>query len=222
MSATARGAVREELDGYGTPLPCALAICKRLLADKVVLQGGAILEPSVGKGPFAVAVDQVFRPETLVGVDLEHHPDLDAIAALNFVEGDFLAYEPEEYFDAVIGNPPYAQAEEHIRHAMGMLDPDSGVLAFLLRVNFLEGVDRVSGLWVEHPPDVVYVLNRRPSFKKTKKPMIDPHTREPVLHKRTGKPRYVTASNDACAYAVFVWRSPGARAAVPRIQWLEW
>ena len=225
MSAANRGAEREELDGYWTPLPCALAICERLLADKIVSPGGAILEPSVGKGAFAVAIEHVFNPEVFVGVDLQRQ--LGAVPLDEFIESDFLNYEPTEYFDAVIGNPPFGDAEPHARHAMKMLDPETGVLAFLLRLNFLEGKDRTAGLWKEHPPSVVYVLNRRPSFKKTKKPKVDKATGEIVLNKRIGKPLMVSSSNDATAYGVFVWLAPERRnrfcpAPEPIIRWLEW
>ena len=67
MSAANRGAEREELDGYWTPLPCALAICERLLADKIVSPGGAILEPSVGKGAFAVAIEHAEVIQKITG-----------------------------------------------------------------------------------------------------------------------------------------------------------
>lgn len=227
MSATGRGSVREGDDAYYTPLPCALAICERLLADKIVLRGSAILDPSIGKGAFAVAISQVFNPEVLVGVDLQRQQALDAVPLDEFIEGDFLDYEPTEYFDAVITNPPFADAEPHARHAMKMLDPETGVLAFLLRLNFLEGKDRTANLWKEHPPSVVYVLNRRPSFKKTKKPKLDPLTGSVVLGKRTGKPLMVSSSNDATAYGVFVWLAPERRNRVlpapePVVRWLEW
>lgn len=227
MSATNRGAEREELDGYWTPFPCALAICERLLADKIVLPYSSILEPSVGKGAFAAAIRQVGAPETVVGVDLRRQPTLDTVALDEFVEEDFLSYEPTEYFDAVIGNPPYTDAEQHVCHALKMLDPETGALAFLLRLNFLEGKDRTAGLWREHPPSAIYVLNRRPSFKKTKKPKIDKATGEIMLNKRTGKPIMVSSSNDACAYGVITWVAPKRRNRVlptpePVIRWLEW
>lgn len=227
MSAANRGSEREELDGYWTPFPCALAICERLLADKIVSPNDAVLEPSIGKGAFAAAVAQVLNPEVLVGVDLQRQQALDAVPLDEFIEGDFLDYEPTEYFDAVIGNPPFADAEPHARHAMKMLDPETGVLAFLLRLNFLEGKDRTAGLWKEHPPSVVYVLNRRPSFKKTKKPKLDPLTGSPMFNKRTGKPLMVSSSNDATAYGVIVWRacerrSRGLPVPEPVVRWLEW
>lgn len=220
MSATGRGETREELDGYWTPIACATAICERLRGDKLIAPRGAVLEPSIGKGAFAAAIQNVLEPELLVGVDLVEQEGVKVLDA-KFVRGDFLQFEPDEYFDAVIGNPPYADAEEHVRHALTLLDPERGVLAFLLRLNFLEGKDRVSGLWKEHPPSVIYVLNRRPSFKKTKKPKVDKKTGEIVTNKRTGKPRMVSTSNDSCAYGVFCWVTP-QRQVSPLLRWLEW
>lgn len=223
MSAANRGTEREELDGYWTPLPCATAVCARLLTDKIVAPGGVILEPSIGKGSFAVAADQILRPQVLVGADLRRQEALDTIRLDDFFEGDFLDYEPTEFFDALIGNPPFSEAEPHVRHGLTMLDPDVGALAFLLRLNFLEGKERSAGFWKEHPPSVIYVLNRRPSFKKTKKPKIDKKTGQVVLSKRTGKPLMVSSSNDATAYGVIVWRVPKARGVKePVVRWLEW
>jgi len=227
VSAAGRGATREIHDAYYTPFPCALAICERLFADRLVLPGSAVLDSSVGRGAFAAAIAQALDPQVLVGVDLQRQQALDAVPLDEFIERDFLNYEPTEFFDAVITNPPFVQAEEHVRHALTMLDPDTGVLAFLLRLNFLEGKDRTAGLWREHPPSVIYVLNRRPSFKKTKKPKLDPLTGSPMLSKRTGKPLMVSSSNDATAYGVIVWRacerrSRGLPVTEPVVRWLEW
>lgn len=224
MSATNRGSEREELDGYFTPLPCARAICgalTELLPDRPY-----VLEPSVGRGSFAVAAREILKPSLVVGVDLARRPELDAVQLDEFHQQNFLDYEPSEFFDLVVGNPPFNEAEAHVRHALTMVTPWSGprgagVLAFLLRLNFLEGVERVSGFWKEHPPKLIYVLNRRPSFKKTKKPKIDKKTGEVVLSKKTGKPLMVSSSNDATAYGVFVWQSDEAPLE-PRVRWLKW
>ncbi len=222
MSATNRGAEREELDGYYTPLPCARAICERLLSDRIVSKGGVMLEPCVGKGAFATAISRVLKPEKLVGVDLRRYPELASVPLHEFVESDFLRYEPEEYVDAIITNPPFSEAEAHARHALKLIDPESGVLAFLLRLNFLEGKDRTEHFWAEHPPSYVYVLNRRPSFKKTKRPKIDKKTGQIVLSKKTGKPLMVTSGNDATAYGVFVWEMDPDVADRTTLRWLVW
>ena len=76
---------------------------------------------------------------------------------------DFLEYIPErhEIPEWIVGNPPYREAEAHIRHALGL----ARNVAFLLRLGFLESSRRLP-FWAEHPPSEVYVLAQRPSFTK--------------------------------------------------------
>lgn len=176
----------------------------------------------MGKGAFATAISRMLKPERLIGVDLRRYPELGTGDVHEFVESDFLQYEPEEYVDTIITNPPFSEAEAHVRHALKLLDPQSGVLAFLLRLNFLEGKERTAGFWKEHPPSRIYVLNRRPSFKKTRRPKIDKKTDQVVLSKKTGQPLMVTTGNDATAYGVFVWEMDPAIADSTTLHWLEW
>jgi hypothetical protein len=65
--------------------------------------------------------------------------------------------------DWIVGNPPYNQAEAHIRRALGL----SGQVAFLLRLAMLESRARVD-LWRKHPARKVWVLAERPSFTNGK------------------------------------------------------
>jgi hypothetical protein len=62
----------------------------------------------------------------------------------------------------IVGNPPYNAAEEHVRHALTMLAPD-GVLAFLLRINFLGSTKRAD-FFVQHRPNLLRAIAPRPSF----------------------------------------------------------
>jgi hypothetical protein len=209
VSATGRGSEREELDGYFTPLLAARAIIQRLLDDRIVEKCGLVLEPSIGKGAFAVAVNEILRPTILEGVDLKLRPELDSIE-VDLYEQDFLTFQPTEKgkpfrYSLVCGNPPFGDAERHIRHALTLLHPRAGVLAFILRLNFLEGKKRHATLYREIKPHLVYVLDRRPSFKKSKKVKRDKEGNV-VLSKKTGKPLMVTTANDASAYGVFVWK----------------
>ncbi len=95
-------------------------------------------------------------------------------------------------YDAVIGNPPFSLAADHIRIALSLLAV-GGTLAFVLRLNFLGSTKRVQ-LLTEHPPDAVYTLEPRPSF--------------------TG------GGNDSTEYALFVWRY--ARRTGQLIDWIHW
>lgn len=206
MSATNRFSERAELDSYWTPIEVARATVERLLKDGVIKKGGAILEPSVGKGAFAIAALELLQPDELDLVDLVIRPELKAlgVGARRF-EQDFLTFRPEYRYDGIYGNPPFDAAEAHVRHALSLLKPD-GVLAFLLRLNFLSGRSRHRGLWKEHPPEFISVLDGRPSFKKgQRRPKIDKATGLPKL-KKDGSPIMVQASNDSCEYAIICWR----------------
>lgn len=72
-------------------------------------------------------------------------------------------YDTDTWFDLIVGNPPYADAEEFVRESMRYLR-HGGVLAYLLRLAFLEGQDRSAGLWREFPAHTVAVASKRPSF----------------------------------------------------------
>lgn len=63
----------------------------------------------------------------------------------------------------IIGNPPWATAEAHIRLALDRMRTGD-VLAFLLRGSFLAGQARVRGLWKDAPPSHVWHIAPRPSF----------------------------------------------------------
>jgi len=180
MSATGRGAERAEYDSYHTPDALALTLTRRLAAD-FCLQPRTVLEPSVGGGAFVRAVRSVWGERPYVaGVDIQ---DVPGCGADGVTRCDFLAHPPVEPGLArrpglIIGNPPFCEAEPHTRHALSFRPP-GGVVAFLLRLAFLESKARVP-FWQENRPARVYVLSERPSF--------------------TG------GGTDSCAYGFFVWQ----------------
>lgn len=79
----------------------------------------------------------------------------------------------------VIGNPPYADAEAHVRKA---LEIATDGVAMLLRLGFLAGRGRADGFWKDWPLTELYVLSQRPSF--------------------TGR------GTDSYDYGWFIWRKP--------------
>lgn len=170
MSATNRGAERSDLDFYRTPSWCVDAILPHLPKSGIVLEpgcgDGAILEAMIGRGAFH-----------FIGVELD---PARAAKARCFVpaiwEGDYLKLGDEPMADLVIGNPPFSLAEEFVRKSFRMVKP-GGVVAMLLRLNWLEGQCRAN--FHREYPSSVFVLPRRPSF--------------------TGK------GTDATGYAWFVW-----------------
>ncbi len=158
---------RRMFDAYFTAQPVADALVRCLERD-CFWRGGTVLEPSAGRGAFVRAV-AVLEPKS-DGIDAI---DIDPIRVneLRGIEGrrvceyqaDFLEWAPQQRgYDLIVGNPPYSHAEAHVRHALS-LRSRCGVVAFLLRLAFLESQERVE-FWKEHPASKVYVLSQRPSF----------------------------------------------------------
>jgi hypothetical protein len=177
---------RDPLDRDYTPDDVA-----RRLVDALTCEPYTVLEPSVGGGAFARACRARWADAIIGGCDLDPAaPGLTECDA--FAVGDYRTTRLGPV-DLVVGNPPYAQAEAHVRAALA--DAPGGTVAFLLRLGFLAGQARGEGLWRDHPPDRVHVLSRRPSF-------------------RGGK-------TDATEYGWFVWR-PGARGVrmPPTVRWV--
>lgn len=153
MSATGRGAVRDKLDRYYTPDPLAEA----LVAVLGWCAPATVLEPSVGGGAFARAVRRQWPQAELTGVDLDAGaPGLDLVDRASV--SDFL--DTRGRWDLVVGNPPFALAESHVRHALTL----APVVGVLLRLGFLASRRRVP-FWHDHPATHLWVLARRPSFR---------------------------------------------------------
>ena len=169
-------APRKARDAYYTPM--ALAV--RILDQLGELEGYSVLEPSVGEGAFALAA--AFAGANVTALDLDPHPPFEKYAAdddFDFHPGtDFLSWEPDQAYDFVIGNPPYADAEAHVRKAYACLKP-GGRVVFLLRLGFLASLERAD-LFCETRLERVRVVRPRPSF--------------------TGD-----GGTDGSEYAVFIW-----------------
>lgn len=155
-------AERRELDGYFTPRPLADALTDRLVDDGW-WRGGVVLEPSAGMGAFIESTGRL-QPQYVRAMDLDpvRCAELREHTTADVMEGDFLDQLVDVAFELIIGNPPYSDAEAHVRHALEFR-ARFGVVAFLLRMGFLESEERAP-FWREHPASKVYVLSQRPSF----------------------------------------------------------
>lgn len=166
MSATGRGAERQKDDFYETP-----AWCVRRYLDKREEDWGyktrefypwRWLEPSAGRGAIIRAVKGwcagSFGPAwTAVELNMDFAP---AIGYPCLFGADFLdpRVTTDKKYDLCIGNPPFKLAREFIEKGLEV----SCEVAFLLRLNFLEGAKRAE-FFKKHPCDV-HVLPNRPSF----------------------------------------------------------
>lgn len=146
---------RHRLDQYFTPPEFARA-------GLALVEGEPrwILDPGAGQGVWGEAARERWPYATIIGVEIERRDCPHAYSG--WWPQDYLQREFGR-FDLIVGNPPYAQATQFIRHSLAQLNY-GGVCVFLLRLAFLESERRGKGLFKEHPPEVVSVAMRRPKF----------------------------------------------------------
>lgn len=158
MSRALAKVARRTADTYNTPDAVAKALVRLLPLGP----GDVLWEPHVGGGAFARALTEV-SPYVRVSDADPAAPGLQTPDALGSAVIDFLDSTATSPWtvpaDWIVGNPPYGEAEAHIRHAL-RLTPH---VAFLLRLGILESTTRMP-LWKDHPPRKVWVLTERPSF----------------------------------------------------------
>jgi len=176
MSATNRGATRNEADFYATPLETVYAL---LDTYDDIGPGDIILEPSAGNGNIIQALRNRGYKNFIEAVELREDETTNLMNIASEVSiCDFLTdYNATCKYDVIIGNPPYSLAQEFIDKSLELLAP-GGRLIFLLRTNFLESKKRFAW-WQDKTPNGLYVLSKRPSF--------------------TGK------GTDATSYSWFIW-----------------
>lgn len=183
MSRAKPVAEREALDFYATPQPLADAICYHISGCGIWrLNWHTVVEPSAGHGPFVRAARREFPGACVIAVDVDpaKEPQLREAGAHIVVIRDWRHYARAATVTGptlVIGNPPFREAEAHIRDALAWMR-DGDTLAFLLRLNLLGSRSRLP-LWNATPLAEVIPVVPRPSF--------------------TG------GGSDATEYAVFRW-----------------
>lgn len=72
---------------------------------------------------------------------------------------DFLSDDVKEWNGDIITNPPYKYAKQFIEKALNII-PEGHKVAMLLRIQFLEGVERKQ-LFENTPPHTIYVSRGR-------------------------------------------------------------
>lgn len=143
------------MDREYTPQPWADAACRFLL------QYGdfdCIWEPHAGRGAFVEAATETWTGAEVWATDIAppadmHWPVWDAR------DGPPDGCAPQ----MIIGNPPFAQAADHIDTFLST--PDVCIVAMLLRVGFLGSIRR-AGFWERNPPGGMHTFFPRPSFRK--------------------------------------------------------
>lgn len=138
-------------DAYYTPAPLAAACVEALQ----LTPGTWALEPHAGGGAFVRALSAAGA----VVLARDVNPDAPGLACADSASvGPFLEVTATDA-SVVVGNPPYRDAERHIRHALSLAPR----VAFLLRMGILGSRGRAP-LWRDWPPARVWVVQGRPSF----------------------------------------------------------
>lgn len=161
---------RRTNDAYFTSDAVAAALVERLSRD-CFWRGGTVLEPSAGRGAFVRAVGRTDPcPDAIFANDADpiRVAELQAMSTAEAEELPIIMTSGSDFlqlggsYDLILGNPPYSLAEEHTKHALA-LRSRCGVVAFLLRLAFLESEKRIP-FWKQFPASKIYVLSERPSF----------------------------------------------------------
>ena len=190
---------RVEFDFYATD---PIAVHKLLL--KYPINGSEILEPCIGNGNIAEAINSFYTTKrNITGIDIvdRGYP--------NTIVHDFLTWETDKKFDCIITNPPFSLAKEFVEKSMTLLNDGNseddgypnGQLIMFLKIQFLEGEKRKE-LFEKYPPKYIYVFrNRMPTWNNGEP--LDPN----------GK-RWATTM----CHAWFIWEK-GSKTE-PIIRWL--
>jgi hypothetical protein len=142
-----RTADREGPDFYPTPRWCTRA----LIAHEEFR--GTILEPACGDG----AMSRVLLKESGCSVlSSDLYPRGYGRGGVDFLTAPFPGG-----VDNVVTNPPYNSAEGFLWRALGLARRK---VALLLRLAFLEGVNRGRTIYARAPPTRVWVFSERPTF----------------------------------------------------------
>lgn len=150
---------RAKGDYYCTPVKFA---CKGVELLRPLITPQYAVDPGAGTGVWGQALKAEHPDLCVCGVDIEYPtaPGYQYWLSLDYLQcgRNFLGTP-----DLVIGNPPYALAEQFIRHSLDLV-ADGGFVLFLLRLAFLESKGRARGLFKEHPPRIVATCDERPVF----------------------------------------------------------
>lgn len=205
-------------DAYYTPP----AVARACVATLAMPPGARCWEPHAGSGSFVEALREGGASEVIT-------TDTDPVSW--YASEDAATAQCDAAI--IAGNPPYNEAEMHLRNLL----PQARIAAgFLLRLAFWEAQVR-QDFWRAHPPAEVHVLVRRPSFLERYEATdpgglagaemsrggfhVGPLRRREggaLVLDHHGLPR--RARTDSVAYAFFVWRT--AHQGPPTLHHLHW
>jgi hypothetical protein len=144
---------RKDFDFYPTPEWATEALLWRI-RDQL---NGTVWEPACGNGAISKVVhsfieDGHCKASKVVSSDLNSF-------GYGISGQDFL--KARRTVDCIVTNPPYSLATEFIVHARKL----AGLVAMLLPLRYLEGVDRFERIYSNRDLEKMFVLSRKPNFR---------------------------------------------------------
>lgn len=144
-----RNVSTEGLDDYPTPPDATNALLDWLDRHGYDLPSSTVFEPAAGRGYMADVLSKRFKSVTTMDVHDYGYP-------LDYV-GDFTSGIFVPKADWVITNPPFKLLERFALTALEHYDK----VAFLARLQILEGQQRYKNLWSVYPPFRVLIFINR-------------------------------------------------------------
>ena len=186
---------REENDFYATDPVAA----EHLL--QVEPQIDNVWEPFVGEGNLAEPYRKAGKLKIVSDlIDRGYYPD-----EINYSYGkDFLDMSKVWRGD-IVSNPPYKKSLRYVKHCLDLLQ-DGRYLALFLKLNFLEGLERMK-FFRKYPPIRVWVPALRIVCARNNEfmvPLTDRKTHE-IKYDKEGNVRYTQRASAVCS-CWFIWQ----------------
>lgn len=130
---------KNPLDYFPTPIELARELVT--LADICDCEEWSVLEPSAGNGQIVQAILEATSNVKVVAVEKDPLNVLllkERIEVMGYtdrvrvVKGDFLEFETDDLFHAIVMNPPFKAWREHIGHAVSLLKEHVGKLVSIV------------------------------------------------------------------------------------------
>lgn len=147
------GQPHDALDRFYTPDSLAVVCVRRLRSLSTFSH---VLEPSVGGGAFVRALRGVVPGVHVTGCDVDPGARFDLVDV--GYEVDFVDFRPPVFYDAVVGNPPFSRAQEHVAAARRL----SSMVGLILPMAILEGASGWGAFLDERPFAVCHPIEGRP------------------------------------------------------------